>query len=424
MGRAGVLDSELQTESTLLGTLILFPATIPDVVVRISGKDFYHPRNELIFDAIAGLFSEGNPVSATSVLAELDRRQVLTKAGGAPYLTDLIQVQTTGGDAKYYCDLIFNKARLRRINDLGNKLIQATELDADEAVLAVHKFVEEADIDNGCTGYDFDSAYQSWTEWYDNESVAIPTPWPGVNHLLYGGWHRGRLYTITGRPGAGKSALCLNAMLQAARAGYRSVVYSLEMGREECMSRTLSAATSVPLKSLFMHRLTADEKARIDGFASSATRPRMRINDNPSQTIESIVADCRSLKKRGLDLVAVDHSLLLAPSDKRWALHQQVNHVAAQCKLLSKKMDCAVLLLHQMNRGREGETRKPLMKDLREGAEMDSDVILALTRDTDMRPGEIDVSVLKNRMGPSNATATLLDELNYGRLGCFRQYGQ
>lgn len=404
-----------QAEQTLLGTLILFPASVPDV--RIAPKDFFHPRNQYTFEALLALYGEGHPVSATSLLEELDRRQLLNKVGGAGYLTELIQVQTTGDSAKYYADIVSGQARIRRIKELGSRLQQASELDADSAVEAVHKFLQEAEVDRESDNNDFDSAYQSWEEWYDNDTTVIPTPWPAVSEMLYGGWHRGRLYTVTGRPGAGKSAFCLQAALQAANAGYRTVVYSMEMGREECMSRILSAATGIPLKNLFTHRLSAADKVRIENFATNKTRPRMKINDNPSQTVESIMADCRGLKKRGLDLVAIDHSLLLNPTDKRWALHQQVTHVAKQCKLLARRTDCAVLLLHQMNREREGQSRKPLMKDLREGGEMDSDVILALTREDGTRSGEIDARLLKNRMGASDRVATLLDELRFGRLG-------
>lgn len=413
----GVTPEDFNAEQSLLATIIQFPDVIPDVGKRIQPKDFFHPRNQLTYEAALALYNEGNPVSASSVLSELDRRKQLNRVG-APYLTELIQIPVTAGGVNYFIGIVFDKARLRKIKDLSVRLDQATELDADQAIEAVHTFLLEADVDKGDEGDDFDAAYQSWLDWYESDSVAIPTPWPGVNSLLLGGLHRGRLYTVAGRPGAGKSAFCLNVLSQAAKAGFRGVVYSMEMGKEECMSRILSAATNVPLKNLFLHRLTADDRQKIDNFATNKTRPYMKINDNPSQTIESIMADCRARKRHGLDLVIIDHSLLLNPSRKNEPLHQQVTHVVRQSKLLARRLDVSVCLLHQMNREKEQhQRRKPVMADLREGGEMDSDAIIVLDRNSDERPGEIMAYLIKNRYGPADRSAVLLDELNYGRLG-------
>lgn len=406
---------DLDAERLLLGTLIQFPSAIPDVSARMKPDDLYRPGHQYIYNSALSLFNEGHPVSATSVLSDLDRREWLNQSGGASYLTDLIQLPTTAEGVEYYVGLILEKSRLRRIKELSVRLDQCTELDADTVMEAVYKFVDESHVESEPQADSFDDAYRSWVDWYDDDTVAIPTPWPGVNSMLMGGLYRGRLYLVAGRPGAGKSAFCLNAVLRAANAGYRSVVYSLEMGREECMARILSSATGVPLKNLFMHRLSVQDRDRIENFATNQTRPYMQINDKPSQTIESIMADCRARKKRGLDLVAIDHSLLLDPSDRRTPLHQQVTHVAKQSKLLARRLDCAVLLLHQMNRAKDREDRKPRFSDLREGGEMDADAVIVLDRDSDNN--QIATHLLKNRMGPADRVAYLADELAYGRLG-------
>lgn len=405
-----------QVESTLLGTLIQFPSTISELGNRITPRDFFHPRNQYILEAMLHLFNEGHPVSAESLLAELDRRQILNKVGGAGYLTELISANTTADAASYYIGVVSGQSRVRRIRELGTHLQQASELDADDAVRAVWKFLEEAEVDRKSDSDDFDSAYASWEEWYDTETVAIPTPWPGINSMLHGGLHKGRLYTIAGRPGAGKSAMCLNAVLHAGQSGFKSVTYSLEMPSAECVSRILAAATGTPLKHIFQHRLSADDRARIENFATNRTRPLMKINDSPSQTIETIAADCRARKKSGLDLVAIDHSLLLDPSDKRFSEIQHINHVSRYAKLLARRLEIPVVLLHQLNRELEKrDKRKPRMADLHGGGEKDADVIIILDRDE--QNNQIAAHLVKNRQGPKDRVASLIDELAYGRLG-------
>jgi replicative DNA helicase len=410
-----LVSDDTQAEQTLLGTLIQFPATFSDVAKRITARDFFHPRNQFIYEAALGLWSEGNPISPESLCAELGRLKLLNKVGGAPYLTDLIQAQTTADAADYYVRIVTDKSRLRRIKDLGSRLVQVSESESDAAVEAVHKFLEEAEVDREAPSDSFDSAYKAWVNWYDDDSSAIPTQWPGVNQMLLGGYHRGRLYLVTARPGAGKSTLALNSVCHAAKCRYRSVTYSMEMPKEECAARILANAANVPLKNIFRHDLRADELERIQNFSTDDRRHYMPIDDNPSQTIESVMADCRARKKRGLDLVVIDHSILLNPTDKKWSLHQQVNHVAKQSKLLARRLDVAVILCHQMNRAFDKDTRKPRLSDLREGGEMDADVVIALERDEDNH--QIIAHPLKNRMAPINQPAVMVDELAYGRLG-------
>lgn len=415
LGPRWLVTDDTQAEQALLGTLIQFPGSIATISRRLSSKDFFHPRNQFIYEAALGLDAEGEPVTAESVLAELERRQLLNKVGGGSYLFDLVQVQTSADAADYYAGIVSGKSRLRRIKELGQRLQHVSEMESDIAVEAVHKFLEEAEVDRETPSDSFDSAYEAWVNWNEDDSAAIPTPWGSLNQTLLGGWHRGRMYLVTARPGAGKSTLALNAVAHAAKSRYRSVTYSMEMPKEECAARILANAANVPLKHIFRRQLTAEELQRIQNFATDERRHYMPIDDSPSQTIESIMADCRARKKRGLDLVVIDHSILLNPTDKKWSLHQQVNHVAKQSKLLARRQDCAVILLHQMNRSIDKETRKPRLSDLREGGEMDADVVIALERDEENH--QIIAHPLKNRMGQINQPADLIDELAYGRLG-------
>ncbi len=404
-----------QAEKSLLGVVLQFPNCISEISARVQPEDFYLPPHQSIYKAALTLWNEGNPVDPSLVLAELERDGKLLRVGGAPYVLDLLQSPLTQGAAPHYADIIAGKSKLRKIGQLGQRLQQATELDCDDAVEAVHRFLSELDYIQESDSDDFDSAYESWVNWYDTDSAAIPTPWPGLNTALLGGWHPGRLYVVAGRPGAGKSAMGLQAALQAAQAGYRSLTFSLEMPKEECLSRILAAGTSTPLKQLFTHRLSRESVERVKNFATNHTRPKgLRIDDSPSQTIESIMAKCRAAQQKGgLDLVVIDHTLLLTPSDRKQAVYQQVAHVGQQSKLLARRLGIAVILCHQLNRAIEKENRKPQMSDLREGIEADADAIIILTRGV----FGITSTVLKNRMGRTGDEHTLSDELAYGRLG-------
>ena len=106
---------------------------------------------------------------------------------------------------------------------------------------------------------------------------------------------------------------------------------------------------------------------------------------------------------------------------------QEVAGFSRALKLLAKSAGIPVIAVAQLNRESERNDSKPKPSDLRESGalEQDADVILLLHRE-DMkhsdgeRAGEVDVIVAKNR-GGETGTATLVNQLHYGKFGNFKR---
>ena len=75
---------DLAAEQSVLGGMLLSKDAIADVLERLRPGDFYRPAHQNVYDAILDLYGRGEPADAVTVAAELDRRGMLRRIGGAP----------------------------------------------------------------------------------------------------------------------------------------------------------------------------------------------------------------------------------------------------------------------------------------------------------------------------------------------------
>jgi replicative DNA helicase len=127
---------DLAAEQSVLGGMLLSKDAIADVLERLRPGDFYRPAHQNVYDAILDLYGRGEPADAVTVAAELDRRGMLRRIGGAPYLHTLISTVPTAANAGYYAGIVAEKALLRRLVEAGTRVVQYGYAGADGADVA------------------------------------------------------------------------------------------------------------------------------------------------------------------------------------------------------------------------------------------------------------------------------------------------
>src|SRR5258705_1362593 len=106
---------DLAAEQSVLGGMLLSKDAIADVLERLRSGDFYRPAHQNVYDAILDLYGRGEPADAVTVAAELDRRGLLRRIGGAPHVHTLISTVPTAAHAGDYPEIVAEKAPLRRL---------------------------------------------------------------------------------------------------------------------------------------------------------------------------------------------------------------------------------------------------------------------------------------------------------------------
>src|ERR1700748_3601281 len=92
---------DLAAEQSVLGGMLLSKDAIADVLERLRPGDFYRPAHQKVYDPILDRCGRGKPPAAVTGAAELDRRGMLRRMGGAPYLHTLISTVPTAANAGF-----------------------------------------------------------------------------------------------------------------------------------------------------------------------------------------------------------------------------------------------------------------------------------------------------------------------------------
>ncbi len=164
-----------------------------------------------------------------------------------------------------------------------------------------------------------------------------------------------------------------------------TVLFSLEMGRNEITMRLLSAESRVPLANMRNGQMDDDDWARLARRMGEVADAPLFIDDSPNMSLMEIRAKCRRLKQRhDLKFVIIDYLQLMSSPKRVENRQQEVSEMSRSLKLLAKELDVPVVALSQLNRSPEQRSdKKPLLSDLRESGsiEQDSDVVILLHRE-------------------------------------------
>ena len=396
---------DVAAEQCALGGMLLSKDAISDVMETIRPDDHYRPAHQIIHEAILELYGRGEPADAVTVSDLLNKRGELARVGGPSYLHTLIASVPTAANAGYYARIVRERAILRRLVEVGTRIVQlgysgdgeADEL-VDRAQAEVYGVTERrvsedylplSDIMPGAL--DEIEAIGS----HGGKMTGVPTGFADLDSLT-NGLHAGQMVVIAARPAIGKSTLALDLARSAAiKHSLPTVIFSLEMSRNEITMRLLSAESRVSLHSMRTGQMGEEDWATLARRMSEVVDAPLYIDDSPNMSMMEIRAKCRRLKQRqGLRMVIIDYLQLMSSPKRVENRQQEVSEMSRSLKLLAKEIDVPVIALSQLNRGPEQRNdKKPLLSDLRESGCLTADTrILRADTGAEVTLGELMVS--------------------------------
>ena len=416
------LPHSVEAERSVLGAMLLEKAALEEMLEQLLPGDFYVTAHEHVFSAMRDVALEGGAVDLVTLSDRLEKNGKLDAAGGAVYLTELMQFVPTTANLSYYARIVEEHSVKRAVVRAGNDMIIGG---MDE-----QKPVE--DLLNESEKHIYDISMRKTEDTLVPMSAIVPeaiaqigeqlankgkltgvdTGFTGLN-IMTNGLQKSDLIIVAARPAMGKSAFAINIAQYAAVKDNRAViVFSLEMSREQLVQRMLFTDASVDSQKVKLGTLSDEETQRLLDASPALRRAHINIDDQGGATVASIRSKCRRMQAReGLDMVVIDYMQLMQGTgmggrkdDNR---QQQISDMTRALKLLARELNVPIMLLAQLNRGPEmRQDHHPMIADLRESGsiEQDADLVLLLYREQVYNAdanNEAEVIVAKNRHGPT-----------------------
>ncbi|MEX2358532.1 MAG: DnaB-like helicase N-terminal domain-containing protein, partial [Pirellulaceae bacterium] len=105
----------IEAEYCVLGSIMLLPDVIDDVIMVIRPDDFYDDANRKLFEHMLNLHNSGRKVDITLLSEQIKEAGDWEFIGGAAYLAKIARAVPHAAHAESYAEIVRNKATSRNL---------------------------------------------------------------------------------------------------------------------------------------------------------------------------------------------------------------------------------------------------------------------------------------------------------------------
>lgn len=416
LGRS--LPYNQEAEEAVIGCILLDPVKCRERAVELlKSENFYRPQHQRLFSIVTRMFSTGDNTDIITVVDEAVKEGIFENSNMAmQYLYGLMDKVPATANLESYINIIIQKSQLRSLLTVANDIIESVndisrdpgEL-IDEAEQKIFGIRQGRDVEGLTRISDvIVDTFHHLAEITGPDAAEHLGARSGFSQLdnITTGLQKSDMIVLAARPGMGKTALALNIAVNCCKATKRDVViFSLEMGREQLVSRMLAAEAKVNNKALRSGDMKEDDWTKLAEAADVLAQLPIYLDDGAGMTVPKMKAKLR--RRNNLGLVVIDYIQLMESPNRHNNRVTEVSEITRQIKLMAKELNVPVIALSQLSRSSEKrEDKHPMLSDLRESGsiEQDADIIMFIHRDAYYSDSNEDQTVAecivaKNRHG-------------------------
>lgn len=412
------LPNNLIVEQEVLANAMQNKTAAVKAIEGLNEGDFYNDLHRKIFNAIRTLFSLNKPIDLLTVTETLETSENVD-AETIKYIASIYaNNEGLSSNQDTYIDILKEKSILRSLAEFSDEIKALSLEDKSPAKNVLEKAekglfeISQGGLRNSLTALDviMSDTVQTIMKRVQNrgELSGVTTGFTDLNSLL-GGFQKSDLVLLAARPSMGKTALAVNLAVNAAKAGKKVAMFSLEMSKTQIGQRILASFAQMNLSSLFKGELEGQDLVNLITASNELSKYSLHIDDTAAISLIELKAKLRRLKmEEGLDIVVVDYLQLMTTGERIENRVQEISQISRGLKAIAKELDVPVLALSQLSRALEQRPdKRPKLSDLRESGaiEQDADIVMFLYRDyvynkETENPNLAEVIVSKHRNGP------------------------
>ncbi len=389
------LPQSIEAEQSVIGSMIIDKNSIAKVMESLEEEDFYRDGHKAIYKAILEMFRNDMAVDLVTLLEYLKSTDMLERAGGVTYITELSASVPTTANLSAYIKIVSDKSTLRKLIKASTTIIEESYNKQDK-VESVVDIAEKKifNIAENRTSKDFEPlsdvlerGFLQIEKLFNNkgEITGVGSGFADLDSMT-SGFQAGDMILIAARPSMGKTTFALNIAEYAALREHKSVViFSLEMSKEQLAYKLLCSEANVDMLKLRTGALEDSDWENIARATGPLSKAKVYIDDTAGVTVMEMRSKCRRLKlEYGIDLIVIDYLQLMSGGSGTDNRQQEVSEISRSIKALAKEMECPVIALSQLSRAPEQRAdHRPMLSDLRESGsiEQDADLVMFLYRD-------------------------------------------
>ncbi len=420
------LPVNIDAERAVLGSVLLQPKILPELIETLNAEDFYYPKHINIFKIYVNLFEKYQQIDVNLVKEEISTGNF--RDLDVEYLNELVKSACSPTMFEYYSKIIKKKAQLRKlINICNTTLTQISDNEEPELLLTnLEKMVFEI----GDSGTEekvnkIDKVLHEVLTILDERLEGrthlegISTGYIDLDNII-GGFAPSNYIVIAGRPGLGKTSFSLNLAYNIALKNNPVLFFTLEAEQQMIVHNILCSVAGVNTFAARKGNLTAQEAVELSRAADILEGLPIYIDNSKNITPFEIRLIARKCKKQfNIKAIFVDYLQLISAGNtsmyntKIENRQQEIAFISRSLKVLATELDIPVIAVAQLSRSVETrEGHRPMLSDLRESGaiEQDADIVLFLYREDyysreqtpPEKKGVCEVIVAKNRYGPTS----------------------